>query len=683
MSLQVRVLLPTLALVCLAAAMFATTCIVAGNQRGDALVVNIAGRQRMLTQKMAKEALLVRAAATAGAKDPAVAGKLEKTMAVFDASLTALRLGGPAPLSLDPSGASAVLPRPGTAESAQLGQVATLWEEYRKLVRDAAANAPGADVARLLPESEAINTMMDKAVSLFQRQSEDRAEFLIWLEGALLLVALGLGGLVHLILRRTVLSPLARCIDFAQRIAGGSFQAVCAGTASGELGRLQCALESMVASLRSKIRFADGVLAAIADTAPYVILDAKGNITHTNSLMLALLEKTEAGESYVGQTPGHFIYGDANHETATEKAARTRQAFHGDLDVPLPSGTVKTIRVSATPIADFDGSPLGLFGFYADLTTERMQQEAIDRQQRSLIALAEESDKVARSVAEAASELSGLVTKASRGAQFQTGKLTSSTSSMTAMDAKAREMCEQGQEVARDAAAALERAREGDHAVRDVGTAIARVNILARELGQGMDTLGSEAREIGAIITVISDIADQTNLLALNAAIEAARAGEAGRGFAVVADEVRKLAEKTMNATNDVTRAVTAIQQGIHRSVGAARDAGSAIASCTALADTSGESLAAIVAIVSRTTGQVETMAQNAAILAELGRGISQNLGSISTVSTSTMTDMSTAAEAVSVLAMRTGELGQLIECLKTEQDGECRRLGAVQEEST
>jgi PAS domain S-box-containing protein len=676
MSLQAKILFPTIALVAIVAGMFGATSYVASEQRTDGLVINIAGRQRMLTQKMAKEALAIRAAASDKA-DAALSAKLAKTMEVFTASLSALRLGGRAPTSLDPAGPAALLPKPGAAENEQLLRVESMWDEYRRLVTAAASPGAASDGPRLIAASEEINQAMDKAVTAFQAASEARVSLLFWLQAGFVVVALLLGAAAHWVLIHTVLRPLGGCIKFAEQVTTGELRVECRVTAEGELARLRDSLECMLGSLRSKIRFADGVLEAIADTAPYLILDGQGKITHINAKMLTLVEKSARPEEVIGQTPGQFFLGDSSRETATERAARTRQAFHGDIDVSMPSGHLKTIRVSATPIADFNGAPLGLFGFYTDLTTERLQREEIERQRRDLLSLAEESDSIARSVSEAASALSGLVNKAARGAQFQTGKLSASSDAMSSLDARAREMSDHGREAAREAGEAMAQAQAGDAAVRSVTEAIGRVNALAQGLGRDMDALGEQAREIGSIATVISDIADQTNLLALNAAIEAARAGDAGRGFAVVADEVRKLAEKTMAATGDVSRAVSTIRDGIARGVAAAQEAGTAVTDCTGLAEHSGGSLAAILDIVTRTASRIETMAGHADALAELGQGIKGNLGSVSAISAETMASMKSAADAVASLAARTGELEQLIDCLKDEQANECRKIAA------
>ena len=204
-------------------------------------------------------------------------------------------------------------------------------------------------------------------------------------------------------------------------------------------------------------------------------------------------------------------------------------------------------------------------------------------------------------------------------------------------------------------------ALKGRAVVSNLAGAITDVDAKAQSLKESLNKLGDRADSIGQIMTVISDIADQTNLLALNAAIEAARAGEAGRGFAVVADEVRKLAEKTMTATQEVGASITAIQHSARANINEVSTAVENITDATSLANSSGEALTEIVNLAAANSAVVASIAtaaeEQSATSEEINRAITQ----INVISTETAATMREAAQAVSELSAQAQALNALI----------------------
>jgi methyl-accepting chemotaxis protein len=175
----------------------------------------------------------------------------------------------------------------------------------------------------------------------------------------------------------------------------------------------------------------------------------------------------------------------------------------------------------------------------------------------------------ATQLAAASEEMSAISAQVSQAATAQGDQTSMVATAVHQMSVAVQEVARNAQSTASNAADANKEARQGSELVQSNLTSIQGLSTSVEKAGEVIDTLHSQSDEISKVLGVIQSIAEQTNLLALNAAIEAARAGEAGRGFAVVADEVRSLASNTQKATESIRSMIDALQGGARSAVSA------------------------------------------------------------------------------------------------------------------
>ena len=283
----------------------------------------------------------------------------------------------------------------------------------------------------------------------------------------------------------------------------------------------------------------------------------------------------------------------------------------------------------------------------------------------AMLAAADKLEEMGSVVSSASTQLSAQIEQSDRGASESAQRLSEAATAMNEMNATVQEVARNAGSASSASAETREKAEAGAQVVEKAVRSIEEVHQMSLELKGDMAQLNEHAQDITRIMGVISDIADQTNLLALNAAIEAARAGEAGRGFAVVADEVRKLAEKTMASTNDVGNAIRAIQESTAKSMTGVDNAVERIGEATELANQSGAALEEIVATVEATGDQVNAIATASEEQSAASEQINQSIVQVNEMSRQTAEAMTEAARAVSDLAAQAQGLTNLIQELK------------------
>ncbi len=225
-------------------------------------------------------------------------------------------------------------------------------------------------------------------------------------------------------------------------------------------------------------------------------------------------------------------------------------------------------------------------------------------------------------IASAAEELSAVTEQTSAGVNSQKVETDQVATAMHEMTATVQEVARNAEQASEAAAQADGEARAGDTVVSE---AIEQIERLATEVirsTEAMTMLQQESDKIGSVMDVIKAVAEQTNLLALNAAIEAARAGEAGRGFAVVADEVRGLAQRTQKSTEEIEGLVAGLQNGTQQVAQVMNSSRALTSSSVALTRKAGESLDNI----TRTVSNIQSMNQQIAAAAEQQSSVAEEI---------------------------------------------------------
>ncbi len=421
----------------------------------------------------------------------------------------------------------------------------------------------------------------------------------------------------------------------------------------------------MVEKLKETLQFSQNVLSSMP--IPIAVFGSNNKLKYANREMMGLLEITKKMEDCIGETSGTFMYRQENFNTATCKAIASKQTGRLTLEYETHKGKHINVATIAQPLIDAHGDVTDVISVWQDITETVRQNKVIADSHQNMQNIAAELEQVATIASSASEQLSAQIELSENGAQDQADRVATTATALEEMNATVLEIARNAGTTSDSASNVRSEASAGSESMQECVKAMHEVKEESLKLQTEMGVLSEHAQAINEIMNVISDIADQTNLLALNAAIEAARAGEAGRGFAVVADEVRNLAEKTMTSTTDVGNAISAIQKSTADNTRLVVDAVEKIERVTEMVSGAGEALLGIVQLADTTADQVRAIATASEEQSATSEEITQSVDSINNIAKENANNMQEARKAVDEVVNQTHVLSQLIEQLQAQ----------------
>jgi len=347
LKLRTKLYLSVAALLLIGLAMFAATSFITAAQQSDGLVINLAGRQRMLSQKMAKEVLLYFEAVRRGGDGAGLKRQTLTTVALFDKTLAALMASGEAPVTTDPEGATRFIPAASEGVGKQLAVVEGLWKGYKADISAVLESARLRD--SLLESSLNVLVEMNKGVGMMQAESEARIDILLVSQAAGFLVMCAIGAVIAVMFNRKIIAPIRHFKESMECMSGGDLTVECATAARDEIGEVTHSLVTMldrlsgiVSNVKQSAKAVSAGNSELSDTTA-VLADGTArqaaDIEHIDSLMQAM-------RSTIGNTAHNAEQTKQSALEAAEDARKSGASVTSALD------SVKTIADKITVIEE-------------------------------------------------------------------------------------------------------------------------------------------------------------------------------------------------------------------------------------------------------------------------------------------------------------------------------------------
>ncbi|GFO61489.1 methyl-accepting chemotaxis protein [Geomonas silvestris] len=338
---------------------------------------------------------------------------------------------------------------------------------------------------------------------------------------------------------------------------------------------------------------------------------------------------------------------------ATGIAAAVSLWIIGSITRPLDAAVATADRIAGrdltVEVTGIDGTETGHL------------MAALKNMVHNLREIVAQTTSIAASIASSSTQLHGTAAQIASGAEEVAGQTQTVATASEEMSATSNDIAQNCHAAARGAQQATSAAEAGALVVAQTVEVMNRIADRVNATSRTVENLGERSDQIGAIVGTIEDIADQTNLLALNAAIEAARAGEQGRGFAVVADEVRALAERTTKATREIGEMIKAIQTETKGAVGAMEEGVHEVKQGTAEAARSGAALQEILDQINAVSLQVNQIATAAEEQTATISEITGNINKIAEIVQCSAQGSQDSSQAAAQLASLSEDLSTLV----------------------